>query len=773
MGSNRIQGLTIEINGETTALDKALSGVNKTSKDLQSELRSVEKLLKLDPTNTELLAQKQTLLAQAVGNAKEKLDTLKVAAEQAAEKLANGEIGEEQYRALQREVVAAEQQLAKLEGQAGDTGDELKDAGDDAEDAGEQAADGGANWEKLGNTLGTVGAAAGVAVAALAAAATAAAGALVSASKSGAAYADDVLTLSTQTGIATDTLQEYKYAAELVDVSTETLTKSMAKNIKSMKAVQDGTALSVEAYDKLGVSVQNADGSLRDGQEVYWEVIDALGEMENETERDAIAMQILGKSAQELNPLIEAGSETMQELAAKASDAGYVLSGDTLDAFGEFDDQLQYLTVGAEAAQNALGTILLPVLTELATDGVDLLGEFTRGVNDANGDIGAIGDVIGKTLSSLVNKIIERLPEIIEAGMSIISALGRGLMDNLPMIIAAALEIINMLATGLLDALPEIITAALEIVLALALGIADALPELIPAVVETVLTIVETLVNNIDLLVDAAIAIIMALATGLIDALPKLMTKVPEIVIKLVEAIIENAPKLLAAAGEIIEQLITGLVEGWGEILSKVAGWIDDSIIQPIKNTISNFVKIGGDLIAGVWKGISDKAQWLWDQVSGFFSSLTDKIKGFFGISSPSKLMAEMGGFISEGFAQGILENADMVANAVDGINSAVTSSLDKDLEAKVNYATSRSSVAEDALGGAGVADAVGSALLAGLSMIADMIFDAIPKSTTVSLNGRTIATETWGDFEQVGIDKNKIFAASREAMVNIARSVI
>ena len=90
------------------------------------------------------------------------------------------------------------------------------------------------------------------------------------------------------------------YAAELVDVSTETLTKSMAKQIKSMKAVQDGTKLSVEAYDKLGVSVMNADGSLRDSDTVYWEVIDALGKIENETERDALAMQILGKSAQEL-----------------------------------------------------------------------------------------------------------------------------------------------------------------------------------------------------------------------------------------------------------------------------------------------------------------------------------------------------------------------------------------------------------------------------------------------------------------------------------------
>lgn len=223
----------------------------------------------------------------------------------------------------------------------------------------------------------------------------------------GAAYADGVLTTATQTGIATDKLQEYMYAAELIDVSTETLTKSMAKQIKSMKGVQDGTKLSVEAYDKLGVSVLNADGSLRDSDTVYWEVIDALGRMENETERDALAMQILGKSAQELNPLIEAGSERMDELGEAARKAGYVVGEDMLNAYGALDDQLQYLSVGATAAKNALGTVLLPVLTDLAGEGVDLLGEFTNGILEANGDISKISDVVGDILPKVLTKVME------------------------------------------------------------------------------------------------------------------------------------------------------------------------------------------------------------------------------------------------------------------------------------------------------------------------------------------------------------------------------
>ena len=141
--------------------------------------------------------------------------------------------------------------------------------------------------------------------------------ALIDMSTEGAAYADTVMTESTVTGIATDKLQEYMYAAELVDVSTETLTKSMAKQIKSMKAVQDGTKLSVDAYEKLGVQVLNADGSLRDSDTVYWEDHRRTRKMQNETERDALAMQILGKSAQELNPLITVGAERWQNSVRK------------------------------------------------------------------------------------------------------------------------------------------------------------------------------------------------------------------------------------------------------------------------------------------------------------------------------------------------------------------------------------------------------------------------------------------------------------------------
>ena len=146
--ANRIKGITVEIGGDTTKLQNALKGVNSSIKTTQAELKDVEKLLKLDPGNTELLAQKHRLLGDAVKETKEKLATLKTAAEQANEALAKGEITQDQYDALQREIIETEQQLKALEKQANEssvalqkiaaTGEKLKSTGDTIASAGEK-----------------------------------------------------------------------------------------------------------------------------------------------------------------------------------------------------------------------------------------------------------------------------------------------------------------------------------------------------------------------------------------------------------------------------------------------------------------------------------------------------------------------------------------------------------------------------------------------------------------------------------------------------------
>ena len=156
----------------------------------------------------------------------------------------------------------------------------------------------------MNGVLKGVGVAMGTAFVAVGVAAAAAGRALVGTTATASQYADEILAAATVTGMSTDALQAYRYAAELVDVPLETLTGSMARNVRAMDAARRGVKLQAGAYDALGVSVMDSSGNLRDAETVYWETIDALGRVQEETERNAISMQLFGKSALDLNPEI-------------------------------------------------------------------------------------------------------------------------------------------------------------------------------------------------------------------------------------------------------------------------------------------------------------------------------------------------------------------------------------------------------------------------------------------------------------------------------------
>lgn len=334
--ADRIRGITVEINGDTTGLSKALSGVNSQIKTTQSQLKDVEKLLKLDPTNTELLRQKQVLLSKAIEETTAKVDTLKEAERQMAEDPSVDKNGEK-YMALKREIIEAENAL-----------NDYKEAQNGAS-GGTQGATSSLKLFSAEMVTAT-----GKAVA-LAAGVVALGKKLASFATDTAAKADDILTQSSITGLSTTTLQELEYASPFLDVDTSTITSAMARNIRSMSSASSGTGDASTAYAKLGISVTNASGELRNSETIFWEVVEALKNVENETERDAISMAIFGKSAQDLNPLIEAGSERFKELARAAHEAGYVMDQETLSSMGEVQDKMDSLKLSWEGLKQSLG----------------------------------------------------------------------------------------------------------------------------------------------------------------------------------------------------------------------------------------------------------------------------------------------------------------------------------------------------------------------------------------------------------------------------------
>ena len=211
----------------------------------------------------------------------------------------------------------AQKVLADEEKAAQTAADSAEDLGDAQSEEGAEAEDATEKNTKLKDAMKALGEVSGkalvaglqAAAAALAAVGAAAAGALSKGfefSQAAGTYADDVATLAVQTGVSTQRLQEWSYASNFIDTSVDTITGSMTKMLSSLNSAADGNEAAQKKFTDLGIAINDFDGNLRSSEAIFWDAIDALGKIENPTERDAAAMELFGKSAKELNPLIEA-----------------------------------------------------------------------------------------------------------------------------------------------------------------------------------------------------------------------------------------------------------------------------------------------------------------------------------------------------------------------------------------------------------------------------------------------------------------------------------
>ena len=343
MAGAKIRGITIELGADTTGISKALGGLNSEISSTQKQLKDVEKLLKLDPSNTELLRQKQELLSKAVETSKEKVDALKQAQAELGERT---EENAKQYDAIEREIISCEAEQKKWNDQLDAMTPKAK---------------------SIKDTLSEVSEATGKAAEktkALSAAAAGAAAGLLGNAVNAARTADDINTLSKQYGISVREIQRMNYAQDLIDVSTKDMLASYAKLTKQMGAGSD-------AFEKLGVNIYDVHGDLRDSQEVWYDTLEALSKVSNETERDVLAMDLFGKSAASLSGIIDDGGEALKTLGQEAEDAGLILSQDALDSANQFNDAMDRLKATASQsfleAGASLATTLVPALEKLVS----------------------------------------------------------------------------------------------------------------------------------------------------------------------------------------------------------------------------------------------------------------------------------------------------------------------------------------------------------------------------------------------------------------------
>lgn len=407
--ADRIKGITIEIGGDTTGLSKALGGVNKEIKSTQSQLKDVERLLKLDPTNTNLLQQRQRLLAQSVEETRGKLAALKEAEQQVQQQMADGKASQEQYEGLQREIFATEQALKNLEDAASHSNATLSKVSAVAD----KLADAAGNISNKTKALS--GAAGGILGAAL--------GSAVSAGLT----ADDLNTLSKQSGFSTEQLQIWSYGADRVDVSVNDIVKSAQKLKKNMVSTSSDVSA---AWQKLGISVTDANGNLRDSTVVFDETVRALSKIENETERDTLSMTLFGKSADSLAGIIDDGGEAFRGFGQEAKDAGLILDQDALNKANEFNDAIDKIKAQGAGTFAEIGTeiagMLLPFLDDLAA-AVSTALEWIRGLDD--GQLKMLGTIL--LVIAGISPIFGIISSV-ASGVSSVSNAINGVMTILP-----------------------------------------------------------------------------------------------------------------------------------------------------------------------------------------------------------------------------------------------------------------------------------------------------------------------------------------------------
>lgn len=674
--SKGIRGITVEIGGHTAPLQKALQGVNKTTRGLQSELNAVNRALKMDPNNITLVAQKQKILKEEIAATKEKLDALKEAQKQVKEQYKSGQIDEGQYRAFQRELEGTKAKLSKLKEEKGSISvisaafgtvkDKIAEATskltpfiNGLKTAGKVSAQiTDAGIKTVGKAVDVAGKGLKIYAGTATAAGTALAGLTV---KAGVA-ADDINTLATQTGLSTEQIQKFQYASDIIDVPIETLTGSMAKLTKNMATAQKGTGAQAEAFKALGVSITGSNGQLRNNQDVFNDAINALGKMENGTQRDALAMQIFGKSAQDLNPLIKGGADTLKQLGDEAEAAGLILSQEALDNLNGFNDSMDILKANAGQAGNVLaGTFAggLKGTVDLIGTGLPhitgLIAGLFSGQNMAATQSKLTADLISGA-NQIITQFAAQLPTFLNGFNAVIISIVTALSATLPTAISTILPVLIIGFTNLIQGLlpqvpillPVIINAAVTLFTGLLNGLNQVIPQLMAMLPTLIQNVSNTLIQNLPLIIAAGIQLLTSLITGITNSIPQLITAVVALIPVIVKAITDNLPALIKAG----IQLIVALAQGLPKAIPAIVKALPEIVAAIIDGLLSvNWLDVGWQIIKGVvnglWEGIKNI------NFASIGKSLLNGFKSALGIHSPSALFRDI---VGKNLALGIEE---------------------------------------------------------------------------------------------------------------------
>lgn len=455
-----------ELDGEKE-YKAAVSEINASLRVLNSEMKLVSAQFATNADSVDALTARSDVLTRQILTQKEKGEALQAALKNSADRYGEAD---DRTKRWQTTLNNAEAELAKMEQQLQSNTEALSDAssgldtldgglldttesgkglGDTLDDlAGKLGVDLPEGATGAFNSMGELSGQTSLLIGAFAGAAAAIfemGRALSDLTLEQASAAGEIQDLSMQTGLSTEAVQRYQYACDLIGVSFDTVASSQAKMIQSMADVQSGSETATATWNQLGIEVMNADGSLRNAEDVFLEVIDVLGQIENATQRDAVSMEIFGRSAQDLNPLIVQGTDAFQALCDEASNVGTVLTDVQLEALAGVDDALIRFNERLDAGEKAMALKFTPALQAF----FDETGDGVKGIEEALADSGLV--TVFASLLELVTALspaFEVLGDVLTACSPVFYAVAwviATISDALKVVLLTLSSIVNIL----------------------------------------------------------------------------------------------------------------------------------------------------------------------------------------------------------------------------------------------------------------------------------------------------------------------------------------
>lgn len=656
MASKKLQGITIEINGNTSKLNESLKNVNGTIYKANNELKQLNSALKLDPKNTQLLAEKQDVLKKNIQASRDKLHQLITAQKQLGKYQNLTEEQKEKYRELSVAITSSKKAVESMN-------KELFKSSSSA-----------VHFKELGNTLKSVGNVASEVMKKVAAVTTAVSGALTAVVgmgvKSYSSYEQNVGGVETLYALSEKEIQEYAdtygISVEEVKANNEIMNSSINTVMNNAKQAYKTAGLSANEYMENVTSftaslLQSLDGNTQEAASVADMALIDMADNANKfgTDMSSIQHAYQGFAKQNYTMLdnLKLGyggtKEEMGRLlmdAQKLTDVKYDINNlsDVYNAIHAIQENLGVTGTTAKEAESTITGSAASMKSAfdnflngsgspeaLASTITVFVGNITNAIvqlapNILNGIVTVINQLIpqvGQLLINLVPMLWDTLNELLTSTLNLIS-------ENVDPLVNTVLDLVTSFINFILDNLPRIIEVGLQIVLALATGITDRIDDIIPAVISVILKIVEIIVDNVDLIIEATLKLMIGISKGIIQSIPEILTKIVILTVKIIKALLD--------------------------------------LLSP-----SNIWDVGKQIVKGIWEGISNGFDWFKKKIKGWVGNVMSFIKNLFGIHSPSRVMRdEVGLQIGRGVANGITKSVSDVQNAMSYLSGKVQTSF-------------------------------------------------------------------------------------------------